>query len=186
MNTYIINITSLFYERRAIACARTHKRKSVIYHMSKSNFDYTFFLHNCLCLIKICAYFHVAMKQTAVVDYQIKVMFMSILILKLLILHRNQKRFLLSPVYNQVKGILVYTTDEKGINWTKLTTRKQPFFKTNLFKKWMKKHVALLKRKNDKEWMGEQVGMRRMNEQVHKLSIKIIVLTFLKKLCIYA
>ena len=29
----------------------------------------TRFVHNCLCLIKICAYFHVTIKRTAAIDY---------------------------------------------------------------------------------------------------------------------
>ena len=47
---------------------------------ANKTFDYTFVLHNCLCLIKICAYSHVTIKQTAVVDFE--VMFISVSILK--------------------------------------------------------------------------------------------------------
>ena len=39
-------------------------------------------LHNCLCLIEICAYPHVTIKQLPVVDYEIEVMFINSLIFK--------------------------------------------------------------------------------------------------------
>ena len=39
-------------------------------------------LHNCLCLIEICAYPHVTIKQLAVVNYEIEVMFKNNLIFK--------------------------------------------------------------------------------------------------------
>ena len=43
----------------------------------------TWFLpFDCLCLIKICAYFHVTIIPTAVIDYQIEITLISILILK--------------------------------------------------------------------------------------------------------
>ena len=67
------------------ACARTNTHakmfKSVINCMRKSNLCtflvhvlhvlqiYMFLPNNCLCLIKICAYSHVTIKQAPVVDY---------------------------------------------------------------------------------------------------------------------
>ena len=48
----------LYQERRAILCARANQA-----------FDYTFLLHNCQCLIKICAYSRVTIKQTAVCEH---------------------------------------------------------------------------------------------------------------------
>ena len=57
-------------------------RLGVIYYMHKSIFDCMLLLHNCMWLIKIYAYSYVTIKQTAVIDYQIKVTFINILILK--------------------------------------------------------------------------------------------------------
>ena len=45
-------------------------------------FDNLFLLDYCPCLVKICAYSHVTIKQMIAVDYYIEVVFMSILILK--------------------------------------------------------------------------------------------------------
>ena len=45
-------------------------------------FDHTHFLLNCLCLVKMYAYSYVTITQTAAIDYWIKVMLTSILILK--------------------------------------------------------------------------------------------------------
>ena len=45
-------------------------------------FGYLFFLDYCPCLVKICAYSHVTIKQMIAVDYYIEVVFMSIFILK--------------------------------------------------------------------------------------------------------
>ena len=55
--------------------------------------DYTFLLQNCPCLIKICANSHIPIEQDAVVDYEIEVT-LSILILKAIDSHKNQKGFL--------------------------------------------------------------------------------------------
>ena len=58
---------------------------------ANKTFDYTFVLHNCLCLIKICAYSHVTIKQRAVVDFE--VMFISVSILKASDSTEKWKRF---------------------------------------------------------------------------------------------
>ena len=59
---------------------------------------------------------------------------------KLLILHRNQKSFFLSPIYKHLTGMFTY----KSLHRRKLGTRNHFFFKTNLFRESMKKSIALL------------------------------------------
>ena len=68
------------------------------------------------------------MKQMAVVDYQIEVIFLSVWFWKLLILHTNQKGFFPDPVYKHLKGIFTYTRDENS-------TRVQFFFSKEAFLK---------------------------------------------------
>ena len=58
-------------------------------------------------------------------------MLKSILILTLLILHRNKKCFLLSPVYKHLKGLFKY----KAPGGRKPERCKQFFFKRNLLNK---------------------------------------------------
>ena len=78
-------------------------------------------------MFKVCAYSHVTIKQNAVVDYKIEVRFISILIfLKQLILHRNERSFLLSPLYKHFKGMFVYTRNEKST--LKKSNAKAVFF----------------------------------------------------------
>ena len=75
---------------------------------------------------------------------------------KLLVLQRNQKGFLLNPVYNHLKGIFAYTSKKKGTRLKKTSNKEAAFFfsKKNLFKEWIKK-LNKGKRKNDYEWMGQ-------------------------------
>ena len=63
-----------FQERHAIphACAHTcTKAFRIVRKSERANqiFDYTFLLHNCLCLPDIYVHFHVTIKQTVVLDY---------------------------------------------------------------------------------------------------------------------
>ena len=56
-----------FQERRAILGAHAHTHVSVINRTRKFNFDYTFLLLNCLCLINMPIL--VTIIWTAVIDY---------------------------------------------------------------------------------------------------------------------
>ena len=66
-------------------------------------------------LIKICAYSHVTIKQTAVVDYQIEVTFISMLILKAIDSTEKSKRFS-SQFFDlkHLKAIFAHARNEKG------------------------------------------------------------------------
>ena len=69
---------------------------------------------------------------------------------KLLILNRNQKGFILSPVYKYLKGMYLHIQETIRAPWRK-PTHKKVFFKTNLFKEWMKTFFAFFdKRKTTK------------------------------------
>ena len=75
--------------------------------------------------------------------------------LKLLILNRNQKGFLLSPVYKCLKVYLYIQEAKKTPQWRKPAMCKQGFFKTNLFKGPIICCITNKgKRKNSYKWMG--------------------------------
>ena len=63
----------LFQEKHAIACRQTHTCtkvfRNVINCTCKSKFWLHVLLHNCLCLIKMCACSHVTITQMALIDY---------------------------------------------------------------------------------------------------------------------
>ena len=56
------------------------------------------------------------------------------MILRLLIPHKNQKRFLLSPVYKHFKGIFAQTRNKKGTHWRKPATLHSFFLKQTCLK----------------------------------------------------
>ena len=68
-----------------------------------------------------------------------------------MILHVNQG-FLLSQAYKHLEGTFAY----RAPNWRKPATCKQFFFKTNLFKEWMKKFVVLLMKE---KWLRMKLSL---------------------------
>ena len=129
--------------RRAIIHARAHTRaevlRSVINHTRKSNFwlhAFTIWFPVFYQDIWLFSCYNYTRRPSVII--KLKFCFW-----KLLSLHRNQKGLLLSPVYKHLKGIFAYRAPE----WRKPATCEYFFFKTNLFKEWMKKFVALLPKK---------------------------------------
>ena len=69
--------------------------RRVINRKYKSNIRLHFLLHNNLCLIQICVYSHVTIKQVDAIHYKNEFQFIST---KLMVRQRTQKCFLVSPV----------------------------------------------------------------------------------------
>ena len=106
-----------FQERHLITwpCTYTHSKacRSVIkIACVNQTFDCTFLITNCLCLIKICAYSHVIIKQTAVIDYQIQVTFISILILEAIDSTQKLKR-IFSVQFRSIQKVYLHMKDRK-------------------------------------------------------------------------
>ena len=91
-----------FQERQTIARARAvyAQKRLEVWWIARVNqtFDHTLLLNNFLCLIKICAYSYVTINWRLSLIIKLKWSQLVFWFWKLLILHRNQKGFLLSPV----------------------------------------------------------------------------------------
>ena len=70
--------------------------------------------HNCLCLIKIHVYPDVTIKQTAVIDYQIEVKFVSILTLKAIDCTLKSKSFSSQSMLQAFKRYICIYKGQKG------------------------------------------------------------------------
>ena len=124
-----------FQEGHATTCTCTHTYAKAFRHWinytSKTNYVWSRNLPN------------LTVKQTAVFD-QTEVTFTEVIwFWKLLIAHRSQKSFLLSPVYKNLKGTFAHTRNKKGTQLKKTSNATAAFFK-NKPKEWLNKFVALL------------------------------------------
>ena len=101
------------------------------------------------------------------VNFKPVMLFLKII---LLILHRNEKGFLLSPGYKDLKGIINILEMKRAPDWRKPAMYKKLFLKKNLFKEWMKKFVALLiKKKTAKnEWENDDSDFLQALYSVYK------------------
>ena len=105
-----------FQERCVIACAYIHTYtkmfKSVINGTCKSNFWPRIFTTCFLSDQDICLYTLLLNRQSC--HWLLNLSSWRFWFWKLLILHRNQKAFLLSSVYKHLKGVFAYTRKEKS------------------------------------------------------------------------
>ena len=123
--SYIINIIRLFQERHAMAHACTHTHaKALRSMMNYTSYTTSHFYYIITCVWSRCVpIFMLLRNRWLSLIIKLKLDSWVFCLWKLLILQRNQKGFLLSPVYKHLKGTFVYTRNEKGTQSEKTSNK---------------------------------------------------------------